>query len=198
MELVTNSNEFISFDSEETFSIKVSYASEQCLRGYMWWAVDMIDESFTVPIISPTMSPIPTRSLRPTNIPSASPAPTTLMPTPNEPTCPAGHTGWKACLEYTNYFYCQNGVVLGVPCACPDGTLYSEILQNCDWEDNVQCSTSLVTPPSPTPPPVSPPPNTPSTISPLQELLTNLCVLLVVLDGKHTLSAYTTFISKMV
>merc|ERR1711862_594140 len=73
MELVTNSNEFISFDSEETFSIKATYASEQCLRGYMWWAVDMIAESFSVPILSPTISPAPTKTSTPTNAPTPNP-----------------------------------------------------------------------------------------------------------------------------
>merc|ERR1719410_2377193 len=185
MELVTNSYEFISFDSEETFEIKANYASEQCMRGYVWWAVDMIDKSFTIPIHSPTFSPVPSTTPMPTNYPTISAAPTTQMSTPNDPTCPAGHTGWRAYLECTHYFYCQNGVVLGVPYACPDGTLYSEELQNCDWEDNVECHSSPVTPapiisapitsapkqaPTPAPTnfaPVTPVPVTPTTSMPI-------------------------------
>merc|ERR1712232_849581 len=157
--------------SEETFSIKATYASEQCLRGYMWWAVDMIDESFSVPILSPTFSPAPTMTSIPTYVPTIASAPSTEKPTPIDPTCPSDHTGWLAYLECTHYFYCQNGVVLGVPYACPDGTLYNESLQNCDWEENVQCSASPVLPPTkaPTPNPVT---SAPFTTSPTPKPIT--------------------------
>ena len=48
MELVTNEGEFISWDNEETLSIKASYANEECLGGTMWWAVDLLADSFTL------------------------------------------------------------------------------------------------------------------------------------------------------
>jgi len=78
------------------------------------------------------------------------------MPTSSDPTCPSGHTGWLAYLECTQYFYYQNGVVLGVPYACPEGTLYSKSLQYCDWEENVQCNKAPIAPSkAPTPLPVT-------------------------------------------
>ena len=85
MELVTSDYEFISYDSEKTFSMKASYASEMCMRGYMWWAVDLIDEAFILkdgsPIISPT-SKEPTFSPTPKEI---TPAPTLIVPTTKAP-----------------------------------------------------------------------------------------------------------------
>lgn len=44
MELVVDDSVFISYDSPETFEIKYSFASKSCLRGIMWWAVDMKKE----------------------------------------------------------------------------------------------------------------------------------------------------------
>jgi len=91
MELITNNNEFISFDSEETFSIKATYASEQCMRGYMWWAADMIDESFTIPIHSPIHSSVPVAPSPASFLPTSSPiAPTTapVLPTSNPTIAP--------------------------------------------------------------------------------------------------------------
>jgi len=136
MELVTPDYEFISFDSEETFSIKVSYASEMCMRGYMWWAVDMIDESFTIEIHNPTISPAPTISSQPTLTPSISLMPTTKQPTNQPvagPVCPIGHTGWLPYLECTHYFYCQDGNLVGEPYACAEGTIYDVSIGNCNW-----------------------------------------------------------------
>mmetsp|Transcript_40066 Transcript_40066/g.58560 ORF Transcript_40066/g.58560 Transcript_40066/m.58560 type:complete len:327 (+) Transcript_40066:2525-3505(+) len=48
MELVTSNNEFISYDNFTSFETKISYAQEHCLRGYMWWAVDMFYDSFVL------------------------------------------------------------------------------------------------------------------------------------------------------
>ena len=41
MELVINSNVLVSYDSPRTMRIKHKFASQACLRGVMWWAVDM-------------------------------------------------------------------------------------------------------------------------------------------------------------
>ena len=85
MELVTSDYEFISYDSEKTFSMKASYASEMCMRGYMWWAVDLIDEAFILNYESPTISPTskePTFSPTPKEI---TPAPTLIVPTTKAP-----------------------------------------------------------------------------------------------------------------
>lgn len=41
MELIVNSNEFVSFDTPDTMQIKYDFASMACFRGFMWWAVDM-------------------------------------------------------------------------------------------------------------------------------------------------------------
>lgn len=101
MELVTGGNlYFTSFDNEETFNIKYQYAFAQCLRGIMWWAVDLIKEPIAfaqtaMPTPKPTTAK-PTVSLAPSLKPSVSYAPTltrkptaqpTAQPTPN-PTTP--------------------------------------------------------------------------------------------------------------
>jgi chitinase len=41
MELVIGDNVLVSYDSPATFEIKHEFASKACLRGIMWWAVDM-------------------------------------------------------------------------------------------------------------------------------------------------------------
>jgi chitinase len=41
MELVIDGNVMISYDSPATMRIKYDFASKACLRGVMWWAVDM-------------------------------------------------------------------------------------------------------------------------------------------------------------
>jgi len=90
MELVTNDNEFISFDDESTFAIKASYAAEQCLRGYMWWAVDMIEDSFTIGPPTPPTAPTPTAPV-PAPVPS---------PISNNP-CGGGDVGDGICADPT-------------------------------------------------------------------------------------------------
>ncbi|KAL7426581.1 hypothetical protein ACHAXH_000383 [Discostella pseudostelligera] len=45
MELITGGNTtFTSFDDESTFNKKYQYASSECLRGIMWWSVDMLKD----------------------------------------------------------------------------------------------------------------------------------------------------------
>merc|ERR1712157_98352 len=77
---------------------------------------------------------------------SNTPIPTSLTSEPSSGmSCPPGHYGLKAWLECTHYYHCVNGVVTGNPFACPTGTLFSESLQICDWESNVQCDGSART-----------------------------------------------------
>merc|ERR1712183_687145 len=114
----------------------------------------------TSPVLPPTKAPTP----NPVTSAPFTTSPTPKSINPGDPACPSGHTGWLPYLECTHYFYCQNGAVLGVPYACADGTLYDESLQNCNWEQYVQCSTSPVLPPTkaPTPNPVTSAPFTTS------------------------------------
>jgi GH18 family chitinase len=39
------SNQWVSYDDEKTFKIKLNYANERCLGGTMIWSVDQ-DDSF--------------------------------------------------------------------------------------------------------------------------------------------------------
>ena len=41
----TFSNQWVSYDDEKTFEIKMNYANERCLGGTMIWSVDQ-DDSF--------------------------------------------------------------------------------------------------------------------------------------------------------
>lgn len=85
IELVTNEGELISFDDQVTLSMKAAYAQQTCLGGYMWWAVDLIEESFTLDF-TPTISPSPTASSAPTPNPTTSGQPS-VAPTPSPPKC---------------------------------------------------------------------------------------------------------------
>ena len=104
MELVTNDYEFISFDNEQTFTIKAAYASEQCMGGYMWWAVDMVGESFGIEVGSPTTSPVPTSVFSPSDSPTRA-----LNPPTNDPSCPSGYTGLKVNItsDIFSQVYCS-------------------------------------------------------------------------------------------
>jgi hypothetical protein len=42
MEMVISGNVWISFDTPYTFEIKAAYAASTCMRGTMWWAVDLL------------------------------------------------------------------------------------------------------------------------------------------------------------
>ena len=42
MEMVVNGNVWISYDNPYTLNLKAAYASSLCMRGVMWWAVDLL------------------------------------------------------------------------------------------------------------------------------------------------------------
>lgn len=71
MELVIDGNKWISYDNKETFEIKASFASNVCLRGYMWWAVDMLAEPMVLSLNGPSPTETPVQS--PTEAPVSSP-----------------------------------------------------------------------------------------------------------------------------
>lgn len=75
MELITGGYQyFTSFDNALTLKIKKNYAYDQCLRGVMWWAVDLIIApiDFDFPTQSPTKSLVP--SVKPSSQPSSEPS----------------------------------------------------------------------------------------------------------------------------
>jgi len=75
MEMVSGGNlYFTSFDNEATFNIRYQYAFSQCMRGIMWWAVDLIKIPITFSTAVPTSSP--TGSTKPSisNAPSLNPS----------------------------------------------------------------------------------------------------------------------------
>lgn len=122
---------FTSFDSEETFNIKYQYAFTNCLRGIMWWAVDLINEPFVFdegpwPTSSPSSSMGPSSSSRPSYMPSTSAIPSvsfsptkmiTLSPSlpPTEPcsSCPVNATGYYPNFDCTGFMSCHEGVLIG-------------------------------------------------------------------------------------
>lgn len=108
-----------------------------CMRGYMWWSVDMIDQSFRLDISTPTTSPgpIPAPTDPPTLKPSTSFIPSTKIV---EPICPIDFTGHLPFLFCTHYFSCVSGI-FQLLYECPEGTLWSVPRQYCDWIANVVC-----------------------------------------------------------
>jgi hypothetical protein len=80
--------------------------------------------SLTQAPVSPTLAPVP---------------PTPPTTDDDEPSCSSGYTGLRAYKQCTKYYHCVNGVVTGDPLSCPANTLFSEVLQNCDWDYNVEC-----------------------------------------------------------
>jgi len=97
--------------------------------------------------------------------------PTTPMPTiaptvaPTESdACPFGYSGLIATSDCSGFYHCLDGsLIVESPTNCPGGTLFNNIIQACDFESNVDCSSNLLTPMptitstvAPTFPPVSP------------------------------------------
>lgn len=82
MELVVDGNKWISYDNKETFEIKATFASNTCLGGYMWWAVDMLASPMVLTINGPSPTPQPVAS--PTEPPTTEPP--VLSPAPVDPT----------------------------------------------------------------------------------------------------------------
>lgn len=75
MELITGGYQyFTSFDNADTLKLKNTYAYENCMRGVMWWAVDLIKTpiDFNMPTVSPTSSKMPSAS--PSEASSSSPS----------------------------------------------------------------------------------------------------------------------------
>jgi len=179
MEMVTGGGlYFTSFDNEDTFNVKYQYAFAQCMRGIMWWAVDLIKNPINfieaLPTSSPTSSAKPSISASPSLVPSTSTNPTgTIKPT-DAPTkmptsspiivpkcgvnCPSGATGNYATFDCAGFLMCVSGASVGT-FACTPGTLFDESLGVCNWPYAVDCQCA-----TPTPPPTQPP--TPSIPSP--------------------------------
>jgi Lytic polysaccharide mono-oxygenase, cellulose-degrading/Chitin binding Peritrophin-A domain len=101
----------------------------------------------TPPLPSPT-PPAPTNPISvlttPSPVPVVSPpAPTPAAPTsPSQSCCPAGYTGMKAHSACARFYHCVNGAVQGTPIACPNGLLFDEGKQLCDWANQVSCQSA--------------------------------------------------------
>jgi len=90
--------------------------------------------------------------------PVASPTPVPA-PVPEVKCCPDDFSGLRAYDSCTKFFHCLNGVVYGeTPQPCPQGTLFDNNIQNCNWDSQVECGgpdncPSLAPTPTPPPPP---------------------------------------------
>ena len=135
---------FTSYDSPETFNIKYRYSFDQCLRGIMWWAVDLITKPVDFyeahPSATPSLSIVPTTTTKsptpyPTNLP-------TLSPTKTPPcgvSCPDGALGLLPMLDCIGYYSCKTGEPTNLT-PCPPGTIFDQNLQTCNWSWATSCS----------------------------------------------------------
>ena len=195
MELVTGGYQyFTSFDNDVTLKMKNDYAYDQCMRGIMWWAVDLIKTpiDFNMPTMSPTSSQEPSGepSQAPSSEPTTSLAPSTsvkpsIKPTTSAPTkqltppptnspvncgsgCPAGSENQiLPILNCGGFYYCVEGQASQV-LMCNPGTLFDSTMSTCNWADQVTCACASPTQPPtpyPTPLPTQPPPVTNSPTS---------------------------------
>lgn len=190
MELVTGGYQyFTSFDNDVTLKMKNDYAYDQCMRGIMWWAVDLIKTpiDFNMPTMSPTSSQEPSGepSQAPSSNPTTSLAPSTsvkpsIKPTTSAPTkqftppptnspvncgsgCPEGSENKiLPILNCGGFYYCVGGQPSQV-LMCNPGTLFDSTMSTCNWADQVTCACASPTQPPtpyPTPLPTQPPPVT--------------------------------------
>ena len=178
MELVTHDGMyFTSYDSPATLGVKYRYSFHECLRGIMWWAVDLLKDPLDImgeykPSISPSISNAPSTETRhPTRHPTISPT----VRCGSE--CPPGASGFFPTMDCKGYYECRGGALTGSVSICPDGLVYNTKHHGCDWKWNTECScTSDIFPPTTQPSnnPVSPKPTSsmptkkPSTGKPTQ------------------------------
>jgi chitinase len=124
MELVTGGYQyFTSFDNAVTLKMKNNYAYDQCLRGIMWWAVDLIKTpiNFDMPTTSPTSSQVPSISPAPTR--KVTPPPT-KSPVSCGSGCPSGSDSMFPILDCGGFYYCVGGVPSQVLMCQPGSELY--------------------------------------------------------------------------
>lgn len=95
------------------------------------------------PIVpAPIASPVADPTAQPAANPTAPPLPTIDgNNTGGEPSCPPGYSGFMAWDECKMYYQCSNGSPL-TPQSCPSGLLFNTNINACDWDYNVNCSTS--------------------------------------------------------
>lgn len=181
MELITGGYQyFTSFDNAETLKIKNTYAYENCMRGVMWWAVDLIKTpiDFNMPTVSPTSSMMPSVPTTQAPTPKFTPPPT-KSPVSCGSGCPVGSANGMMLpiLNCGGFYYCIGGVPSQV-LMCAPGTLFDTSLSGCNWAYSVTClcssptqpptkfPTPLPTTPRPTPLPTPPIPTKPPTAYP--------------------------------
>jgi hypothetical protein len=170
MELVTGGNRFFtSYDSPQTLGIKYRYAFHECLRGIMWWAVDLIKEPIDLlgehkPSVSPSVSIAPSTETRyPTTPPTV--APTIRCGSG----CPPDSNGFFPTMDCLGYFECKDGLLSSSVIMCHGGLVFNEKEQRCDWDYKAQCQcTSKMFPPT-----TAQPTNKPISAKPTKKPVTN-------------------------
>ena len=97
----------------------------------------------------PTSTPAPTPGSTPAPTPGPTPSPvseTTNSPTSapsvsnNDSICPTGYTGLVPSETCSSFQHCVSGETVGGFIPCPDGLLFDEALQVCNWDYAVSCS----------------------------------------------------------
>mmetsp|Transcript_14493 Transcript_14493/g.29061 ORF Transcript_14493/g.29061 Transcript_14493/m.29061 type:complete len:1465 (-) Transcript_14493:99-4493(-) len=144
MEMVVNGNVWISFDEGESFRIKHDYYLSKCLRGQMWWAIDMIKEN-----------PFPNYyGINPqvTTLQQGSPPGQQLQqqqqPKPIDPNNPNnimapgvdnnddychGESGLVPVNDCTGFAFCADGRMQGSITNCSPGLIFDANMKICNW-----------------------------------------------------------------
>ena len=151
MELITHGGlYFTSYDSPESLAIKYRYSFHECLRGIMWWAVDLIKEPIDLygeykPSVSPSVSVAPSTE---THHPSFNPTTSPTVRCGSQ--CPPKATGFFPSVDCAGYYECNAGVLVGDIITCNGGLVFNVEIQGCDWSYNTDCpctSESVTFPP---------------------------------------------------
>ena len=99
----------------------------------------------------PTSTPAPTPGSTPAPTPGPTPSPvseTTNSPTSapsvsnNDSICPTGYTGLVPSETCSSFQHCVSGETVGGFLPCPDGLLFDEALQVCNYAYSVSCNGS--------------------------------------------------------
>jgi chitinase len=120
---------WISLDVEQSWRVKQEFANEKCLRGTMWWAIDMIKE---LPFVhyAPSTNILPNTA---TNTDSSLTPPVNAPGVDKNDAYCKGEDGLVPTENCEGFVFCAQGKMSGSVVACGPGLYFDVQMGICNW-----------------------------------------------------------------